>query len=57
MSDENNNNSEHNHGNIAPLLIQEEMKDCFLDYARSVIVSRALPDVRDVLKPVHRRVL
>ncbi len=57
MSDENNNNSEHNHGNIAPLLIQEEMKDCFLDYAMSVIVSRALPDVRDGLKPVHRRVL
>lgn len=57
MSDENNNTSDHNHGNIAPLLIQEEMKDCFLDYAMSVIVSRALPDVRDGLKPVHRRVL
>ena len=57
MSDENNNTPEHNHGNIAPLLIQEEMKECFLDYAMSVIVSRALPDVRDGLKPVHRRVL
>ncbi len=57
MSDENNNTSDHNHGNIAPLLIQDEMKDCFLDYAMSVIVSRALPDVRDGLKPVHRRVL
>ena len=56
MSDENN-TSDHNHGNIAPLLIQDEMKDCFLDYAMSVIVSRALPDVRDGLKPVHRRVL
>ncbi len=56
MSDENN-NSEHNHGNIASLLIQDEMRECFLDYAMSVIVSRALPDVRDGLKPVHRRVL
>lgn len=43
--------------NIKPLLIQDEMKSCFLDYAMSVIVSRALPDVRDGLKPVHRRVL
>src|SRR6476660_3743329 len=56
MSDENNNN-EHNHGNISPLLIQDEMKSCYLDYAMSVIVGRALPDVRDGLKPVHRRVL
>ena len=47
----------HNHGNIAPLLIQDEMKNCYLDYAMSVIVGRALPDVRDGLKPVHRRVL
>lgn len=56
MSDENN-NSEANHGNILPLLIQDEMKNCYLDYAMSVIVGRALPDVRDGLKPVHRRVL
>lgn len=56
MSDENN-NSEANHGNIAPLLIQDEMRNCYLDYAMSVIVGRALPDVRDGLKPVHRRVL
>ena len=56
MSDENN-NSEHNHGKISSLLIQDEMRECFLDYAMSVIVSRALPDVRDGLKPVHRRVL
>lgn len=56
MSDENN-NSEANHGNISPLLIQDEMKNCYLDYAMSVIVGRALPDVRDGLKPVHRRVL
>ena len=46
-----------NHGNIAPLLIQDEMKNCYLDYAMSVIVGRALPDVRDGFKPVHRRVL
>ena len=56
MSDENN-NSEANHGNISPLLIQDEMRNCYLDYAMSVIVGRALPDVRDGLKPVHRRVL
>lgn len=56
MSDENNNN-EHNHGNISPLLIQDEMRNCYLDYAMSVIVGRALPDVRDGFKPVHRRVL
>lgn len=45
------------HGNIAPLLIQDEMRNCYLDYAMSVIVGRALPDVRDGFKPVHRRVL
>lgn len=56
MSDENN-TPEHNHGNISPLLIQDEMRECYLDYAMSVIVGRALPDVRDGLKPVHRRVL
>ncbi len=55
MSDEN--KPEANHGNIIPLLIQDEMKNCYLDYAMSVIVGRALPDVRDGLKPVHRRVL
>ena len=55
--DENNNTPNHNHGNVAPLLIQDEMRECFLDYAMSVIVSRALPDVKDGLKPVHRRVL
>ncbi len=43
--------------NIRPLFIQEEMKSSFLDYAMSVIVSRALPDFRDGLKPVHRRIL
>ncbi|MFN8369978.1 MAG: DNA gyrase subunit A [Bacteriovoracaceae bacterium] len=52
-----NNDSKHNHGTILPLLIQDEMKECYLDYAMSVIIGRALPDVRDGLKPVHRRVL
>ncbi len=44
-------------GNFEPIEIQEEMERSFLDYAMSVIVSRALPDVRDGLKPVHRRIL
>jgi DNA gyrase subunit A len=44
-------------GNIEAIEIQEEMERSFLDYAMSVIVSRALPDVRDGLKPVHRRIL
>jgi DNA gyrase subunit A len=43
--------------NIRPLLIQDEMKDSYLKYAMSVIVSRALPDVRDGLKPSQRRIL
>ena len=42
---------------IEPVDIQLEMQRSYLDYAMSVIVSRALPDVRDGLKPVHRRVL
>ncbi len=42
---------------ITPVTIEEEMKQSYLDYAMSVIISRALPDVRDGLKPVHRRVL
>ena len=42
---------------IASVAIEEEMKSSYLDYAMSVIVSRALPDVRDGLKPVHRRIL
>ena len=45
------------YGLIAPQSIVEEMKSSYLDYAMSVIVSRALPDVRDGLKPVHRRIL
>lgn len=47
----------HNHGNVVDLAIHDEMKSCYLDYAMSVIVGRALPDCRDGLKPVHRRVL
>ena len=43
--------------NIAPTMISEEMRRSYLDYAMSVIVSRALPDVRDGLKPVHRRII
>ena len=46
-----------NIGQLKPQDISEEMKKSYLDYAMSVIVSRALPDVRDGLKPVHRRVL
>ncbi len=44
-------------GNIEPIEIEEEMERSFLDYSMSVIVQRALPDVRDGLKPVHRRIL
>jgi len=44
-------------GKIRPVNIEDEMKGSYLDYAMSVIVSRALPDVRDGLKPVHRRIL
>src|SRR5205814_671932 len=46
-----------NRERILPRLIHEEMKESFIDYSMSVIVSRALPDVRDGLKPVHRRIL
>ena len=42
---------------LIPINIEEEMKSAYIDYSMSVIVSRALPDVRDGLKPVHRRVL
>ena len=45
------------HSDISPISIVDEMKTSYLDYAMSVIVSRALPDVRDGLKPVHRRIL
>lgn len=42
---------------IVPILVEEEMKNSYIDYSMSVIVGRALPDVRDGLKPVHRRIL
>ena len=44
-------------GKIVPIKIEHEMKRSYLSYAMSVIVGRALPDVRDGLKPVHRRIL
>ncbi|MDP2750681.1 MAG: DNA gyrase subunit A, partial [Nanoarchaeota archaeon] len=42
---------------IIPRIIEEEMKTSYIDYAMSVIIGRALPDIRDGLKPVHRRIL
>ena len=42
---------------LIPINIEDEMKRSYLDYAMSVIVGRALPDIRDGLKPVHRRIL
>ena len=42
---------------VQPVSVSAEMKKSFIDYAMSVIISRALPEVRDGLKPVHRRVL
>jgi len=53
----NNNQVKVKPAHIEPVLIEDELKDSFLDYAMSVIVSRAIPDVRDGLKPVHRRIL
>ena len=44
-------------GHVEPVPLQKEMKDCYLDYAMSVIIGRALPDARDGMKPVHRRIL
>jgi len=43
--------------NIVPINIEDEMRRSYLDYAMSVIIGRALPDIRDGLKPVHRRIL
>src|SRR5688500_8041446 len=45
------------HGHVLPISIEQEMRSSFMDYAMSVIVARALPDARDGLKPVHRRIL
>ena len=57
MSDINNTPEEHLDSGIIPVDIEAEMKQSFIDYAMSVIVDRALPDIRDGLKPVHRRIL
>ena len=54
MADE---NREYQHGKILPRAVEKEMRTSYLDYAMSVIVGRALPDVRDGLKPVHRRIM
>ena len=61
-SEENDNSNERNNAGarvagIFPRSISDEMRDSYLDYAMSVITTRALPDVRDGLKPVHRRIL
>ncbi|HEV2531685.1 DNA gyrase subunit A [Phenylobacterium sp.] len=57
MTDENTTPPDDRRGGVAPIAIEDELKRSYLDYAMSVIVSRALPDVRDGLKPVHRRIL
>lgn len=55
--DNQNNNQEHYHGKITQIDISSEVRKDFLEYAMSVIVSRALPDLKDGLKPVHRRII
>ena len=50
-------NNEEDLNNVLPVSLEEEVKSSYIDYAMSVIVARALPDVRDGLKPVHRRIL
>lgn len=57
MSDITTDSDDDGSGDVEPIEIQQEMEQSFLEYAMSVIVSRALPDVRDGLKPVHRRIL
>ncbi|MGA0604513.1 DNA gyrase subunit A [Phenylobacterium sp. VNQ135] len=57
MTDETQPPPDDRRGGVAPIAIEDELKRSYLDYAMSVIVSRALPDVRDGLKPVHRRIL
>lgn len=57
MSSDANHNSEQKKLQVVPVLIEDELKSSFLDYAMSVVVSRAIPDVRDGLKPVHRRIV
>ena len=50
-------NTLENNKSFKPIFVQDEMSSSYLSYAMSVIVSRALPDVRDGLKPVHRRII
>lgn len=57
MSEDNNGSGENLFDRIQPIDINEEMQSSYIDYAMSVIVGRALPEVRDGLKPVHRRIL
>ncbi|NCD71956.1 DNA gyrase subunit A [Mucilaginibacter agri] len=57
MAEDTENENQHREDRIIPINIDEEMRSAYIDYSMSVIVSRALPDVRDGLKPVHRRVL
>jgi DNA gyrase subunit A len=57
LTDDNTTPPDERRTGIAPIAIEDELKRSYLDYAMSVIVSRALPDVRDGLKPVHRRIL
>lgn len=54
---ENENNLVPANDRIIPINIEDQMKSAYIDYSMSVIVSRALPDARDGLKPVHRRIL
>jgi DNA gyrase subunit A len=57
MAEETGNGNQPNEDKIIPINIDEQMRSAYIDYSMSVIISRALPDVRDGLKPVHRRVL
>src|SRR3989344_2822487 len=57
MSETSPKNNPEQHDKIIPRVIEEEMKQSYVNYAMSVIVGRALPDARDGLKPVHRRIL
>ncbi|WDF53602.1 DNA gyrase subunit A [Mucilaginibacter sp. KACC 22063] len=57
MAEDTENENAHKEDRIIPINIDQEMRSAYIDYSMSVIVSRALPDVRDGLKPVHRRVL
>ena len=57
MSDDNNITPEEPSDSVQPIALQDEMENSFLEYAMSVIMSRALPDARDGLKPVHRRII